>query len=143
MLSLSIIVLKQQSMHSFCMQRLIYAFLTMYKLFSCGDCVDTENACGWCLYGGFCSGTSFFCPVPAGVNNSYLIVIPITFFLSFYVKKFYNGIRSLYFSSWKAVLDLLMCVLLLTEPPLFLATIHSLSMWLEISLSTPATYHLQ
>ena len=38
------------------------------------ECVDTENACGWCLYGGFCDGTSDPCPQPAGVNNSFLMV---------------------------------------------------------------------
>ena len=42
--------------------------------FSCGECVLTGNVCGWCLYGGLCSGTTDLCPVPAGVNNSYLMV---------------------------------------------------------------------
>ena len=36
--------------------------------------METDNACGWCLYGGLCSGNSDPCPVPAGVNNSYLMV---------------------------------------------------------------------
>ena len=43
-------------------------------LISCAECVLTENVCGWCLYGGLCSGTPDLCPVPAGVNNSYLMV---------------------------------------------------------------------
>ena len=42
---------------------------------SCRECVSTENVCGWCVYGGLCSGTPDLCPVPAGVNNSYLTVI--------------------------------------------------------------------
>ena len=25
-------------------------------MYSCGDCVETGGTCGWCLYGGFCSG---------------------------------------------------------------------------------------
>ena len=41
---------------------------------SCVECLGTEGACGWCLYGGFCSGTSNPCPIPTGVNNSYLMV---------------------------------------------------------------------
>ena len=43
---------------------------------SCVDCLDTEGACGWCLYGGTCSGVSEVCPTPEGVNNSYLTVNP-------------------------------------------------------------------
>ncbi|CAI8038569.1 Plexin-A4 [Geodia barretti] len=39
---------------------------------SCVECLDTEGACGWCLYGGICSRISEPCPVPEGVNNSYL-----------------------------------------------------------------------
>ena len=41
---------------------------------NCGECVDTEDACGWCLYGGFCSANSDPCPEPAGVNDTYLKV---------------------------------------------------------------------
>ena len=41
---------------------------------SCVECLVTERACGWCLYGGFCSGISDPCPIPTGVNNSYLMV---------------------------------------------------------------------
>ena len=36
--------------------------------------MDTEDACGWCLYGGFCSANSDPCPEPAGVNDTYLKV---------------------------------------------------------------------
>jgi hypothetical protein len=41
---------------------------------SCVECLDTKGACGWCLYGGICSGISDPCPVPEGVNNSYLTI---------------------------------------------------------------------
>ena len=36
--------------------------------------MDTEDACGWCLYGGFCSANFDPCPEPAGVNDTYLKV---------------------------------------------------------------------
>ena len=42
---------------------------------SCLHCLGTEGACGWCVYGGVCSGRPDPCPVPeAGVLNSYLTV---------------------------------------------------------------------
>ena len=31
------------------------------SIISCVECVDTENACGWCLYSGTCSGVSDDC----------------------------------------------------------------------------------
>ena len=56
-----------------------HRYIIMYTsrvddLFSCVECLNTSGACGWCLYGGVCSGTSDPCPVPTGVNNHYLTV---------------------------------------------------------------------
>ena len=48
---------------------------------SCVECLDTDGACGWCLYGGFCSGISDPCPIPTGVNNSYLMVYVLCVFV--------------------------------------------------------------
>ena len=49
-------------------------FFVLFSSLSCVDCLGTQGACGWCLYGGICSGISEPCPVPEGVNNSYLKV---------------------------------------------------------------------
>ena len=50
-----------------CVDVLVYSI-------SCVECVDTEDACGWCVYGGSCSATSDPCPEPAGVSNTFLVV---------------------------------------------------------------------
>ena len=55
----------------------IYCCQALHRLFchSCLHCLGTEGACGWCVYGGVCSGRPDPCPVPeAGVLNSYLTV---------------------------------------------------------------------
>ena len=63
-------------------------YLTI-SIISCVECVDTENACGWCLYSGICSGVCDDCAKPAGVNNSFLKVYYYTQFYIFVVNNLY------------------------------------------------------
>ena len=86
----------------------------------------TENVCGWCLYGGLCSGTPDLCPVPAGVINSYLMVcmtdlhflpllVNMNTYSFFFIAQLSYCLLSLIlqmfsFSSLGAVLDMMMCV---------------------------------
>ena len=75
----------------------------LFLFLSCVDCLDTEGACGWCLYGGTCSGVSEVCPTPEGVNNSYLTVSPQPYVENFVISHLHSLAESL---------DLLKCVLL-------------------------------
>ena len=36
-------------------------------LYSCSECLQTDNACGWCVYDKVCSGTS--APCVNGTDN--------------------------------------------------------------------------
>ena len=75
--------------------------------------METDNACGWCLYGGLCSGNSDSCPVPAGVNDSYIMVTLLRIFQLYNCHTYlYPRINALplTFPSLAAVLDFLRCV---------------------------------
>ena len=71
--------------------------------------MDTDNGCGWCLYGGLCSGTPDPCPTPPGVNNSYLMVYShIVSCAGIYISFAHLFLA---FLSLAAVLGLMRCVL--------------------------------
>ena len=68
---------------------LLVIYFDLANIISCVECVDTENACGWCLYSGICSGVSDDCAKPASVNNSFLKVYYYTQFYIFVVNNLY------------------------------------------------------
>ena len=43
-------------------------------LYSCSQCLQTNNACGWCIYNKVCSGTADPCLSVNGTDTAYLQV---------------------------------------------------------------------